>query len=29
MEKMPRVVGVQAEANRRLRVLFDDGTEKE
>ena len=29
MEKMPRVVCVQAEANRRLRVLFDDGTEKE
>lgn len=29
MEKMPRVVRVQAEANRRLRVLFDDGTEKE
>lgn len=28
MEKIPRVVRVQAEPNRRLRVLFDDGTEK-
>lgn len=29
VEKIPRVVRVQAEANRRLRVLFDDGTGKE
>jgi len=29
MGRMPRVVRVQAEAKRRLRVLFDDGTEKE
>ncbi|MFQ6035510.1 MAG: DUF2442 domain-containing protein [Sedimentisphaerales bacterium] len=28
MEKIPKVVRVQAEANQRLRVLFDNGIEK-
>lgn len=28
MEKIPKVIRVQAEANCGIRVLFDDGTEK-